>query len=97
MNSFLRRVLVALAGIVGLATVADASPVRDTVGPSGDFARRAAVVRERLERLGPRTDTLDVEVDSPVDRVQWLNFPNWPNWNNWGNGWLKFPNWGNIR
>jgi hypothetical protein len=83
-----------LAGVVGSTTIGEASPACNKVEQPSDFARRAILVRERLEGLVPGAN-LAHPPDAGVDHAQWLNFPNWPNWNNWGNGWVKFPNWAN--
>jgi hypothetical protein len=90
------RWLAALFGAVGAVGAAHPEQADNSPSAVSDFARRAALMRERLEQLQGQPAGTSA-MDEGRDVAQWFNFPNFQNWNNWANNWYNFPNWGNFR
>jgi hypothetical protein len=88
----IRRILFAALSFIGLATWLAGNQASATSRPDiHDFARRAEMVREKLELLADQeraSPTADASEKKKL--AQWLNWPNWPNWQNW-------QNWSNYR
>jgi hypothetical protein len=87
--SFLLRALsvLGLAGVVGIATQANANVERERAA----LEKRLESAREALRGpaqdavLDPRDEGAIGHVAQQVKRRAWNNWPNWNNWANWSN------------
>ena len=88
----IKRTLFAALSFIGLATWLAGNQTSATTRPNiDDFARRAEMVREKLELLAGEENASPTPDPFGKRRLaQWLNWPNWPNWANW-------QNWSNYR
>ena len=88
----IRQILFAALTFIGLATwFAGNQAIANSRPDIHDFARRAEIVREKIELLAGE-ESVSPASDASEKRklAQWLNWPNWPNWANW-------QNWSNYR
>ena len=83
----MKRTLFAALSLMGLATwLAGTQASANTRPAPHDFARRAEMVREKLELLAGDESASPAPASSGKRKLaQWLNWPNWPNWANWQN------------